>query len=89
VIGDPLDPTRNFGPTATEAHYERVLHSIEQAKANQDGELLTGGGAVDREVFGPVMAAMRFSEEAATAAVKLANDSQYQWWSYFFPLKKQ
>ena len=51
VIGDPIDPTRNFGPMATKVHYERVMHSIEQATANQDGELLTGGSAADREGF--------------------------------------
>jgi aldehyde dehydrogenase (NAD+) len=104
VIGDPLDPTTNFGPMATKVHYERVLHSIEQATANQDGELLTGGGAADREgffvqptvfgdvsnsselarteVFGPVMAAMRFSDEEE--AVKLANDSPYGLAAYLF-----
>jgi acyl-CoA reductase-like NAD-dependent aldehyde dehydrogenase len=51
VIGDPLDPTRNFGPMATKVHYERVLHSIELATANQDNELLTGGSTADREGF--------------------------------------
>jgi acyl-CoA reductase-like NAD-dependent aldehyde dehydrogenase len=51
VIDHPLDPTRNFAPMATKVHYERVLHSIEHATANQGGELLTGGSAADREGF--------------------------------------
>jgi acyl-CoA reductase-like NAD-dependent aldehyde dehydrogenase len=42
-IGDPLDPTVFFGPVITEASADRVLGIIDDAVAQQSGELLMGG----------------------------------------------
>ena len=42
-IGDPLDPTVFFGPVISEASADRVLGIIDDAVAQQSGELLIGG----------------------------------------------
>lgn len=42
-IGDPLDPTVNFGPVISETAAERILNTIDQAVSTGAGELLTGG----------------------------------------------
>ncbi|ANE74062.1 betaine-aldehyde dehydrogenase [Dickeya solani] len=49
-MGDPADPTVNFGPLASTAHRESVLRYIELGKA-QGARLLTGGGVPEGEVF--------------------------------------
>lgn len=42
-VGDPLDPTVFFGPVITEASVQRVLDVIDDAVAEDVGELLVGG----------------------------------------------
>lgn len=42
-IGDPLDPTVNFGPVVSEAAAGRILDTIDRAVDDGAGELLTGG----------------------------------------------
>ncbi|WPD75565.1 betaine-aldehyde dehydrogenase [Dickeya fangzhongdai] len=49
-MGDPTDPTVNFGPLASMAHRESVLRYIALGKA-QGARLLTGGGAPKGEAF--------------------------------------
>ncbi|WP_042860243.1 betaine-aldehyde dehydrogenase [Dickeya sp. NCPPB 3274] len=49
-MGDPTDPTVNFGPLASMAHRESVLRYIELGKA-QGARLLTGGGAPEGDAF--------------------------------------
>ncbi|WOA51132.1 betaine-aldehyde dehydrogenase [Dickeya solani] len=49
-MGDPADPTVNFGPLASTAHRESVLRYIELGKV-QGARLLTGGGVPEGEVF--------------------------------------
>ncbi|WKV50499.1 betaine-aldehyde dehydrogenase [Dickeya fangzhongdai] len=49
-MGNPTDPTVNFGPLASIAHRESVLRYIELGKA-QGARLLTGGGAPEGEAF--------------------------------------
>ncbi|MCA7012779.1 betaine-aldehyde dehydrogenase [Dickeya dadantii] len=49
-IGDPTDPTVNFGPLASTAHRESVLRYIELGNA-QGARLLTGGGVPEGEAF--------------------------------------
>ena len=85
-IGDPREEGTEMGPVAFEAHFDRVLTHIEQAK--EDGaRLIFGGGRPEgrdegyfiaptvfdgvtpemrlfhNEVFGPVMAVCRWSDE--------------------------
>jgi hypothetical protein len=81
AIGDPLDPTRNFGPMATKVHYERVMHSIEQATANQDGELLTGGGAADREGFFVGRGSLGSNQQAANLVRTMIIRYRIRWLS--------
>jgi len=85
-IGDPREEGTEMGPVAFEAHFDRVLGHIEQAR--EDGaRLVFGGGRPEgrdegyfiaptvfdgvtpdmrlfhNEVFGPVMAVCRWSDE--------------------------
>jgi aldehyde dehydrogenase (NAD+) len=43
-VGDPLDPQVMMGPVVNAAACRRILDVIEQAKAEEAGALLTGGG---------------------------------------------
>ncbi len=45
--GDPFDPATTFGPLASRAHFDKVLGSIERARA-EGGRMLCGGNALDR-----------------------------------------
>jgi len=99
-VGRPFDDGVQMGPVIDAANCERILGLIAKARADGDGELLTGGdrldgdladgyfvaptvfGAVDNasdiaqhEVFGPVLALVRFGDE--DEAVALANGTQY------------
>jgi len=99
-VGRPFDDGVQMGPVIDAANCERILGLIAKARADGDGELLTGGdrldgdladgyfvaptvfGAVDNasdiaqhEVFGPVLALVRFGDE--DEAVELANGTQY------------
>jgi len=85
-IGDPREESTEMGPVAFEAHFDRVLTHIDQAR--EDGaRLVFGGGRPEsreegyfiaptvfdgvtpemrlfhNEVFGPVMAVCRWSDE--------------------------
>ncbi len=42
-LGDPLDPETQMGPVISEAHCERILGVVEQARAEDAGKLLLGG----------------------------------------------
>ena len=98
--GDPLDLKTEIAPLANQAHLDKVLGMIADAKA-QGADCVCGGERQfpearpngfyiqptvftevtpkmtlwREEVFGPVLAITRFSDEAE--AVKLANDSSY------------
>jgi len=47
-IGNPLDPNTEMGPLTSRVHRDRVLAYVDVAK-REDGEVLTGGKAPDRE----------------------------------------
>lgn len=49
-IGDPLDPSVFFGPVITEASANRILGIIDQAVAENAGELLLGGQRIGGEL---------------------------------------
>ncbi|MCV7314427.1 aldehyde dehydrogenase [Mycolicibacillus parakoreensis] len=49
-IGDPLDPTVNFGPVISEAAADRIVGTIDQAVSEGAGELLTGGQRLGGEL---------------------------------------
>jgi acyl-CoA reductase-like NAD-dependent aldehyde dehydrogenase len=49
-IGDPLDPSVFFGPVITEASANRILGIIDQAVAENAGELLLGGRRIGGEL---------------------------------------
>jgi acyl-CoA reductase-like NAD-dependent aldehyde dehydrogenase len=99
-VGRPFDEGVQMGPIIDGANCERILSTIERARAEGAGELLSGGhrvggdladgyfveptvfGSVDnsselaqREVFGPVLALVRFGDE--DEAVALANATDY------------
>ncbi|MBD8641867.1 aldehyde dehydrogenase [Sphingomonas sp. CFBP 13733] len=97
TIGDPLDPSSDMGPMATEQQLGVVETMVARAR-KQGVTVLTGGkrpeghpgwfyeptllecGSVDldivqNEVFGPVAAIMRFSDE--DEAIRLANGTEY------------
>ena len=46
-IGDPIDPDTEFGPLASQAHFDKVVAAIERAR-NEGGRVLCGGQALDR-----------------------------------------
>jgi geranial dehydrogenase len=95
VLGDPLDPTTQIGPVASEAHRERVNGYI--ARGREEGlEVITRREARDtgwfiaptifgdvpssatiarEEIFGPVLAVIRYRDEED--AIAKANDSDY------------
>ncbi len=50
-VGDVLAPTTVVGPIINEAHRDRVLGMIEQARADGSGEIVLGGGAVEGDGF--------------------------------------
>jgi betaine-aldehyde dehydrogenase len=50
-LGDPTDPSTNFGPLASFAHMEKVLGLIEQG-VHDGARLLTGGKRVIHGVYG-------------------------------------
>lgn len=106
-VGDPFAEDTMVGPVITETACERILSTIERAKADGDGRILTGGGRAggdlangffveptifvdvdnssslaQNEVFGPVLAVIRFSDEEE--AVRIANDTQYGLMAYAF-----
>ncbi|MGD9998734.1 MAG: aldehyde dehydrogenase [Ilumatobacteraceae bacterium] len=99
-VGRPFDEGVQMGPIIDSVNCERILVTIERARAQGAGELLTGGhrvegeladgyfvaptvfGSVDntselaqQEVFGPVLALVRFGDE--DEAIALANESDY------------
>jgi acyl-CoA reductase-like NAD-dependent aldehyde dehydrogenase len=49
-IGDPLDPMVFFGPVITEVSANRILEVIDEAVAQQSGELLLGGKRIGGEL---------------------------------------
>jgi acyl-CoA reductase-like NAD-dependent aldehyde dehydrogenase len=49
-VGDPLDPTVFFGPVITEASATRILGVIDEAVAQNSGELILGGKRVGGEL---------------------------------------
>jgi aldehyde dehydrogenase (NAD+) len=72
--GDPLDPATVFGPSATKAQYETVMHYIESglaegARATTGGRAaspadgLEGGYFIEPTVFADVTPAMRVARE--------------------------
>lgn len=96
-IGDPLDPSSDMGPMATEQQLGIVETMV--ARAREQGVTVLAGGKrpaaqsgwyyeptllecgsadldiVQNEVFGPVAAIMRFSDE--DDAIRLANGTDY------------
>ena len=49
-LGDPMDPSVEMGPIASEKHRNHILRFVGSAKA-QSGQILAGGEAIDS--FGP------------------------------------
>lgn len=49
-IGDPFDPTVNFGPVISETAADRILNAVDQAVNEHAGELLTGGRRIGGEL---------------------------------------
>lgn len=89
VIGDPMDPATEMGPLAHAAQLAHVRRLIEGAPAltvpaPAQGcyvpptilhSLPADAPPVVEEIFGPVVVAQRFSDEAE--AIRLANASQF------------
>lgn len=46
-VGDPMDPDARMGPLVSQAHFDKVLHALDRARA-EGGRVLCGGGALDR-----------------------------------------
>lgn len=46
-VGDPVDPDTQLGPVVSQAHFERVMAAIAQARAD-GGRVLCGGDALQR-----------------------------------------
>jgi aminomuconate-semialdehyde/2-hydroxymuconate-6-semialdehyde dehydrogenase len=72
VIGDPKEPTTQFGPLASEEHYNKVRSYVESVEA-EGGKILTGGLG-DGWVVRP------------TVAVDLPDDSKHVCEEIFGPL---
>ena len=49
-VGDPLDPTVFFGPVISQASADRILGVIDEAVAQNAGELLLGGKRIGGEL---------------------------------------
>jgi acyl-CoA reductase-like NAD-dependent aldehyde dehydrogenase len=43
VVGDPASPSTHMGPLISQGACERVLGFVERARANKEGQLVTGG----------------------------------------------
>jgi len=100
VIGDPMNPSTNFGALISANHHAQVLNYIKKG-IDEGATLLHGGKAfkldtatkgfyveptifvdchddmtiVKEEIFGPVMAILRFNDE--DDVVRRANDSDF------------
>lgn len=70
-IGDPLDPTVNFGPLASRARMDAVLAHCEAA--NKEGAQLVLGGTVTRPESGGFFVAPTIFD-AVTPGMRLAQD---------------
>ena len=82
VLGNPLEAATEMGPLANQTQFAKVTSILEQALS--EGAVAVCGGGPDRnlggyfvreEIFGPVVAAMRFSDEEE--AIAKANDTEY------------
>ena len=49
-VGDPLDPTNNYGPQITEAHLNKILSYVDNAK-KAGAKLIAGGNRLNRKGF--------------------------------------
>ncbi|PZO66295.1 MAG: 2-hydroxymuconic semialdehyde dehydrogenase [Pseudoxanthomonas suwonensis] len=47
AVGDPFDPATQLGPVVSQAHFDKIMSAIVQAR-DEGGRVLCGGHAVDR-----------------------------------------
>jgi aldehyde dehydrogenase (NAD+) len=75
TVGDPNDPSIAVGPLVAERQRDRVLGYIDKGRSDGAKLAVGGGRPAGLEIFGPVLAVLRYDDEAD--AVRIANDSDY------------